>query len=79
MKTYSAKVFSTDKYELGESPFYDVRTKTLSWVDITKGTFFTQKIDDVNPAGEKKSAVKAEDKKPVKKTGTAKKSVKKTS
>ena len=55
MKTYSAKVFSTDKYELGESPFYDVRTKTLSWVDITKGTFFTQKIDDVNPAGEKKS------------------------
>ncbi|MBP5359624.1 MAG: SMP-30/gluconolactonase/LRE family protein [Treponema sp.] len=55
MKTYSASVFSTEKYDLGESPFYDVRTKTLSWVDIPKGKLFTQKVDDVNPVGEKNS------------------------
>ena len=55
IKTYTAKVFSTEKYELGESPFYDIRTKTLSWVDIPRGMVFTQKVDDVNPVGNKKS------------------------
>ncbi len=29
MKTYTAEVYSTEKYQLGESPFYDSRTKTL--------------------------------------------------
>lgn len=40
MKEYIAKVFSEEKYSLGESPFYDHRTKTLSWVDITEGKFY---------------------------------------
>ncbi|MCR4735726.1 MAG: SMP-30/gluconolactonase/LRE family protein [Treponema sp.] len=43
MKTYIAKVFSQEKYQLGESPFYDSRTKIISWVDITEGKFFTRK------------------------------------
>lgn len=43
MKVYKAEVFSDEKYQLGESPFYDSRTKTLSWVDITRGNFFTLK------------------------------------
>ena len=37
IKTYTAEVFLKEKHTLGESPFYDVRTKTLSWVDITEG------------------------------------------
>ena len=37
IKTYNAEVFLKEKHTLGESPFYDVRTKTLSWVDITEG------------------------------------------
>ncbi len=41
MKEYIAQVFSDEKYLLGESPFYDHRTKILSWVDITKGMFYT--------------------------------------
>ena len=41
---YIAKVFSDEKYLLGESPFYDPRTKTVSWVDIIAGKFYTQKI-----------------------------------
>lgn len=44
MKEYFATVFSKDKYSLGESPFYDQRTKTISWVDITEGKFYL--IDD---------------------------------
>ncbi|MBB5226776.1 SMP-30/gluconolactonase/LRE family protein [Treponema ruminis] len=47
MKTYTAEVYSTEKYQLGESPFYDSRTKTLSWVDISKGRLFTQGPDGV--------------------------------
>lgn len=47
MKTYTAEVYSTEKYQLGESPFYDSRTKTLSWVDIPKGRLFTQGPDGV--------------------------------
>ena len=39
IKTYTAEVFLKEKHTLGESPFYDVRTKTLSWVDITEGKF----------------------------------------
>lgn len=41
MKEYIAKVFSEEKYSLGESPFYDHRTKTVSWVDISEGKFYT--------------------------------------
>ena len=40
MKEYIAKVFSEEKYSLGESPFYDHRTKTVSWVDISEGKFY---------------------------------------
>ncbi|WP_027729098.1 SMP-30/gluconolactonase/LRE family protein [Treponema sp. C6A8] len=47
MKTYTAEVSSIEKYQLGESPFYDSRTKTISWVDIPKGTLFTQGPDGV--------------------------------
>lgn len=46
MKTYTAQVFSTEKFQLGESPFYDARTKTLSWVDITEGTFYSLPADE---------------------------------
>ena len=45
MKEYTAEVFSKEKYSLGESPFYDSRTKTVSWVDIPKGIVHTQTID----------------------------------
>ena len=45
MKEYEAKVFSQEKYSLGESPFYDHRTKTLSWVDISEGKFYTTDND----------------------------------
>ena len=45
MKEYIAKVFSQEKYSLGESPFYDYRTKTLSWVDISEGKFYTAPAD----------------------------------
>ncbi|MCR5187392.1 MAG: SMP-30/gluconolactonase/LRE family protein [Treponema sp.] len=45
MTLYTAKVFSQEKYQLGESPFYDARTGLLSWVDITQGKFFTQADD----------------------------------
>ncbi len=41
MKTYTAELFSKEKYKLGESPFYDPRTKTISWVDIPEGKLFT--------------------------------------
>jgi len=45
MKTYIAELFSKEKYKLGESPFYDSRTKTLSWVDIPEGKLFTLGLD----------------------------------
>ena len=45
MKTYKAEVFSTQKYDLGESPFFDLRTSTLSWVDIPRGMLYRQKVD----------------------------------
>ena len=47
MKTYTAQVFSKDKFLLGESPFYDSRTKTISWVDIMDKKFFTLGPDGV--------------------------------
>ncbi|MCR4618842.1 MAG: SMP-30/gluconolactonase/LRE family protein [Lachnospiraceae bacterium] len=34
MEIYEAKVLDNKKYVLGEGPFYDPRTKVLSWVDI---------------------------------------------
>ena len=45
MKNYTATLFSKEKYQLGESPFYDSRTKTLSWVDIPEGKLFTLGAD----------------------------------
>lgn len=45
MQEYVAEVFSEERYELGESPFYDPRTGTLSWVDIIPGTFYTLGAD----------------------------------
>ena len=50
IKTYTAQVFSTEKNILGESPFYDIRTKTISWVDIKEGKFYT-----LGPDGKKKT------------------------
>lgn len=47
MKTYTAQFFSQEKYKLGESPFYDSRTKTISWVDIMDKKFFTLGPDGV--------------------------------
>ena len=47
MKTYNAKIFSQEKYKLGESPFYDPRIKTISWVDIMDKKFFTLGPDGV--------------------------------
>ena len=44
-KTYTAELFLKEKHTLGESPFYDARTKTLSWVDIAEGKFFTLRPD----------------------------------
>ena len=41
MKKYKATVFDTQKYSLGESPYYDARFKRYSWVDITKGCLWT--------------------------------------
>lgn len=45
MNTFTAQAFSKDIYSLAESPFYDYRTKTLSWVDITQGIFYTAEND----------------------------------
>ena len=50
IKTYSAELFLKEKHTLGESPFYDARTKTLSWVDISEGKFFT-----LGPDGNKRT------------------------
>ena len=38
MNTFTAQAFSKDIYSLAESPFYDYRTKTLSWVAIWAGS-----------------------------------------
>ena len=50
MKTYTAQFFSKDKFLLGESPFYDSRTKTISWVDIMDKKFFTLGPDGIRKA-----------------------------
>ena len=47
MKTYNAQLFSQEKYLLGESPFYDPRTKTISWVDIMDKKFFMLNSDGI--------------------------------
>ncbi len=43
MKKYKATPIDTTKYQLGESPFYDERTDTFSWVDILAGKFYRMK------------------------------------
>ncbi|WP_022769779.1 SMP-30/gluconolactonase/LRE family protein [Butyrivibrio sp. NC2007] len=40
MKTYKAEPFGLGKYLLGESPFYDPRTKCRSFVDIIAGKLY---------------------------------------
>ena len=40
MKRYQAVPFTDTKYRLAESPFWDERTKTLSFVDIPAGRFY---------------------------------------
>ena len=45
MQTFIAQHFLSDTYQLAESPFYDYRTKTLSWVDIPTGKFYTSGND----------------------------------
>ncbi len=47
MKNYQATVFSKEKYKLGESPFYDARTKVISWVDILTGMMYLTNLDGV--------------------------------
>lgn len=47
MKTYSAKVFDTTKYALGEGPYYDPRFKRFSWVDILGNRLYTLSFDGV--------------------------------
>ncbi len=37
---YRAEPVGTEKYHLGESPFWDPRTRTCSFVDITAGIFY---------------------------------------
>ena len=46
MKSYKAELFSEEKYQLGESPFYDSVNERLSWVDITEGKVFS--LDKLN-------------------------------
>ena len=44
IKKYRAEVFrATEKYALGESPFYNPDQQKFSWVDIIKGRFYTLK------------------------------------
>ena len=50
IKTYTAELFLKKKHTLGESPFYDARTKIISWVDISEGKFFT-----LGPDGNKRT------------------------
>ena len=42
MKQFSAQLLDDYKHELAESPFYDPRFRRYSWVDITKGEFWTK-------------------------------------
>ena len=40
MKEYTAEIYYDKKFQLAESPYFDLRTGTLSWVDITEGKFY---------------------------------------
>lgn len=40
IKRYRAEVFGNGRYLLGEAPFYDERTKTISFVDIIDNKFY---------------------------------------
>ena len=43
MELYTAINVDTDKYGLGESPYYDPRFNRYSWVDINNNTLWTMK------------------------------------
>ena len=45
MKEFTAKVFDTDKYRLGESPFYNKALKRYSWVDIISNRHYVLQDD----------------------------------
>ncbi|MCR5403267.1 MAG: SMP-30/gluconolactonase/LRE family protein [Butyrivibrio sp.] len=42
MKTYNAVLLDSERYELGESPYYDPRSGKYSWVDIVQNRFYTR-------------------------------------
>ncbi len=41
VKTYKAEVFDSNKYRLGEGPFYTKSLNRLSWIDILDGRVYT--------------------------------------
>ena len=41
VKTYKAEVFDSNKYRLGEGPFYTKSLNRLSWIDILDGRIYT--------------------------------------
>jgi len=43
MKEYYAKAIDTERYALGESPFYDPRFNRYSWVDIINNRIITMR------------------------------------
>ena len=53
IKTYTAELFLKEKHTLGESLFYEERTKTQSWVDIREEKFWgkNRKITPVSFVG----------------------------
>ncbi|MCR5155574.1 MAG: SMP-30/gluconolactonase/LRE family protein [Butyrivibrio sp.] len=48
VKEYTAKPIVTEKYLLGESPYFDRRYDRLSWVDIIAGKFYTKTGDEIS-------------------------------
>ena len=47
MVEYNANVLINNKYGLGESPFYDDRNNTLSWVDIINGRLYIYDFNSI--------------------------------
>lgn len=41
MEKFKAELFDANRYELGESPFYEPNLNRYSWVDIIKGELWT--------------------------------------
>ena len=45
MENYEVQLIGQEKFELGESPFYDPRFDRYSWVDIIRGEIWTMNED----------------------------------